>query len=246
MHGSVPDRLVPMDGARYAARMCSRYANSKAPEQIARLFRTVNPLFNLEPNWNIGPRQRAPIVRRHPQSGERHLDALEWGLAPHFTKDLKTARRPHNVRAETSATAPMFRNALAKRQALVPMDAFYEWQETDGVKQPHAASRRDGQPLVLAGIWESWRAPDGEILRTFGVITSAPNREMTAIHERMPVVLEPSEWPLWLGEIEGDHEGLMRAAPDRTLDIWPVDRAVGNIRGQGPQLLDRVQITPPM
>jgi hypothetical protein len=107
------------------------------------------------------------VVRRHPQTGERHLDVLRWGLLPHFTKDPEHARRPINARAETVTTSGMFRDAFAQRRCLVPASAFYEWRPVrGGPKQPYAIVRADGMPMAFAGLWEGWRGREGQIERT--------------------------------------------------------------------------------
>jgi len=133
---------------------------------------------------------------------------------PHLTKDLKAARKPINARAETVASSGMFRGALAARRCLVPADAFYEWRPMADGKQPYAIARRDGQPMAFAGLWEGWRAPDGEVLRTYTIITTAANATMAQLHERMPVILEPADWSTWLGEDAGDPTSLLRPAAD--------------------------------
>lgn len=217
--------------------MCGRYASFLPPDLIARLFGTKNPLPNLQATWNLAPTMQAPVVRRHPESGERHLDALTWGFVPSFTKDLKQARRPVNARAETVATSGMFRNALAKRRCLVPASAFYEWQAGPAGKQPYAIARADGAPLAFAGIWEGWRAPDGSILRTFAIITTTANAQMSTLHQRMPVILENPDWAAWLGEVEADPGSLLHSSPEGVLRLWPVDKRVGNIRNDDPDLL---------
>jgi putative SOS response-associated peptidase YedK len=176
-------------------------------------------LPNIAPNWNTAPTQASAVVRRHPDTGERRLDPLRWGLLPHFTKDLKAATRPINARAETVATSGMFRGALASRRCLVPADAFYEWKAMPDGKQPYAIARTDGAPLAFAGLWERWRSPEGETLRTFAIITTAANATMSAIHNRMPVILEAAE-------------GVVR--------MWPVSRAVNSVRNNGAALLDRI------
>ena len=217
--------------------MCGRYASFLPPDLIARLFGTKNPLPNLKPTWNMAPTMNAPVVRRHPETGERHLDVLTWGFVPGFTKSLKDARRPVNARAETAATSGMFRNAFAKRRCLVPAAAFYEWQAGPAGKIPYAVARVDGDPMAFAGLWEGWRAPDGDILRTFVIITTAANAQMAVLHERMPVILEQADWPGWLGEAEVDPATLLRALPEGVLRIWPVDKQIGNVRNDGPDLL---------
>ena len=139
------------------------------------------------------------MVRHHPGMGIRRLDALKWGLVPHFTKDLKEARKPINARAESVATSGMFRGAFAARRCIVPAGLFYEWQKVGTAKQPYAIARVDQSPLAFGGIWEGWRSPDGEVLRTFAIITTAANREMSELHDRMPLVLEETDWRLWVG-----------------------------------------------
>lgn len=223
--------------------MCGRFASVLPPEAMRSVFRTLNPLINHPPSWNVAPTQRAMAVRRHPESGERHLDLLQWGFIPFTTKDLKTARKPINARAETAAGSGMFRAALARRRCLIPVDAFYEWRDEPGGKQPYAVARRDGAPAALAGIWESWRAPDGEVIRSFAILTTAANATMAALHQRMPVVVEASDWPVWLGEADGAAAALLRTADDRVLDVWPVGRAVNSVRNDDATLLDRVERT---
>jgi putative SOS response-associated peptidase YedK len=217
--------------------MCGRYASFLPPDVIARLFGTKNPLPNLKPTWNMAPTMDGPVVRRHPETGERHLDALTWGFIPAFTKTLKEARRPVNARAETIGSSGMFRNAFAKRRCIVPAAAFYEWQAGPAGKTPYAIARADGDPLAFAGIWEGWRSPEGDILRTYAIVTTTANAQMSVLHERMPVILEASHWPLWLGEEAGDPASLLRPSAEGVLRLWPVDKRVGNVRNDGPDLL---------
>ena len=209
---------------------------------MRRVFRVLGEIPNVEPSWNIAPSQRAAVVRCHPETGERRLDLLTWGLVPGFTKDLKAARKPINARVETVATSGMFKGALAKRRAIVPADLFYGWRsQTDG-KQPFAIARVDVKPLAFAGVWEGWRSSEGEILRTFTILTTNASAEMRAVHDRMPLVLEPDAWPVWLGEKAGDLEPLMRPAPDGTLRLWPVSRDVNSPRHDRPDLVEPVEL----
>lgn len=220
--------------------MCGRYASFLPPDLIARLFGTKNPLPNLKPTWNMAPTMQAPVVRRHPDSGERHLDALTWGFVPAFTKILKEARRPVNARSETVATSGMFRSAFARRRCIVPAPAFYEWQAGPSGKTPYAIARADSDPMAFAGIWEGWRSPDGDILRTFAILTTPANAQMSVLHERMPVILQQPDWPVWLGEEAGDPMDLLRPVAEGVLRLWAVDKRVGNVRNDGPDLLEPV------
>lgn len=219
--------------------MCGRFASFQSPEALRRLFRTVNPVpEGVRPSWNLAPSQPAMAVRRHPETGERHLDLLIWGLVPHWTKDLKTARRPANARAETVSTSSMFRGAFASRRCLVPVDAWYEWQTTPRGKQPYAFARHDRGPIALAGLWEGWKAEGtGKVLRTFTLVTTTPNRVAAKIHDRMPVVVAPEKWPIWLGEQEGDASELLGPAPDDFVESWPVSPLLNKVANNDPALL---------
>jgi putative SOS response-associated peptidase YedK len=218
--------------------MCGRFSSTLSAEFIRRLFGTEGDPPNLGPSWNLAPSQDALVVRRHPETGARRLDALKWGLVPHFTKDLKQARKPINARAETVASSGMFARAFTARRCIVPAGLFYEWQTLGAVKQPYAIARADKAPLALGGIWEGWRSPDGEVVRTFAIITTSANREMSVLHPRMPLVLEPSGWRLWLGEETGDATDLLRPAPDGTLTAWPVSPRVNSPRNNDASLIE--------
>ena len=219
--------------------MCGRYASFLPAEALRALFHTVNPTPNWEPTWNMAPTRNAPVVRLHPETRARHLDLLRWGLVPHWAKDAKSVRQPINARAETVATAPMFRDALGRRRCLVPADVFYEWQATEHGKQPVAVAREDGQPMVFAGLWEGWRGPDGTVLRSFTIVTTNANTTLRPIHERMPVILEPADWPAWLGEVAADPAVLLRPS-EAALRAWLIGTAVNNVRNDSAALLQPV------
>ena len=219
--------------------MCGRYLLTTPPDEMRRIFATTNDTPNFEPTWNMAPTQDAPVVRLHPETRARHLDLLRWGLLPHWVRgDPKKVRQPINARAETVATAPMFRDAFVQRRCIVPIDGFYEWQALAGGKQPWAVARADGAVMALAGMWEGWRGPDGPV-RSFAVITTTAVDALGHLHERMPVVLEPEDWAAWLGESPGDPAALLRpsAAPLRT---WPVSARVNSVRNNGPELAEPV------
>ena len=217
--------------------MCGRFASQLPPELLRRAFAALGDIPNTPPSWNVAPTQAALVVRRHPETRERRLNALRWGLVPHFTKDLKACKRPINARSETIGSSSMFRGALAARRCLVPADAFYEWKAVPDGKQPYAIARTDGAPLAFAGLWEGWRDPAGEVLRTFTIATTAANDDMASLHARMPVILEHDDWPVWLGEEVGDFAALLRPAPAGTVRLWSVSRAVNSVRNNGPELL---------
>ncbi len=216
--------------------MCGRYAAFRSIEEIRRLFGTTNPPPTFAPTWNMAPTRAAPVVRRHPHTGARHLDLLRWGLIPHWITDLKSARSPINARSETAASTPMFRDPLAHRRCLVPIDAFYEWQTEGTTKHPFAIARADDTPLIAAGLWEGWHGTGAEIIRSFTILTTTACPSLAHLHERMPVLLEPIDAPAWLGETDADPLPLMRPSTAE-FRFWPVSQAVNNVRNDGPELL---------
>jgi putative SOS response-associated peptidase YedK len=234
--------LVPKLIGQHDVRMCGRYASYLPAEAIARMFHTLNPLPNVAPSWNVAPTQSAMVVRRHPETGERHLDLLQWGLLPSWTKELTKAQRPINARCETVATSGLFRGAFKARRCIVPADAFYEWKAVEGGKQPYAVARQDGQPMAFAGLWEGFRWRDETVTRSFTIMTTTPNAEMAELHNRMPVILEEADWPLWLGEVEGDRAAMLRPAEDGLLRTWPVDRRVGSPRNNYAALIEPLPV----
>jgi len=123
----------------------------------------------------------------------------------------------------------MFKDAFAQRRCLVPAPADYEWRNDPDGKTPFAVSRVDGEPVAFGGVWERWRSPEGEELQTFATITTEANRHLAEIQDRMPVIIERADWPLWFGETEGDPISLLRSARENVLRFWPVGKAVGNV-----------------
>lgn len=198
------------------------------------------------PSWNIGPTRRIDGVAE--LDGERVLDRYRWGLVPSWAKDLSFGSRTFNARSETAASKPSFRSAWKARRLLVPIDGFFEWDRSvPGKPQPHYFTRADGGPLVVAGLFEVWREPgqdpDSPGLKTATVLTTEAGPDMDGIHDRMPVVLEQGTFDLWLGAKADELEvlsDLCRPAPAGVLSHHPVDRKVGSVRNDGPELLDAV------
>jgi putative SOS response-associated peptidase YedK len=137
----------------------------------------------------------------------------------------------------------MFRAAFAQRRCLVPAPAYYEWRGDPDGKTPFAVARVDGDPVAFGGIWETWKSPDGELLQTFATITTDANRQLAAIQDRMPVIIEREDWPLGLGE--GDPGKLLRPLSENVLCVWPIGKAVGNVKNDGPDLLEPVTVAEP-
>jgi putative SOS response-associated peptidase YedK len=230
--------------------MCGRVALFTPPSRLAKLLDAqlaagIDPEGH--PSWNVGPLQRLFGVAE--VGGARTLDRYRWGLIPSWSKDPSIANRLFNARGETVAEKPSFRSAFAKRPCVIPVDGFYEWDHRSGhEKQPHYFVRADGEPLLLAGLYERWHDPnmpeDALALQTCTVITTSPSKDMDDLHDRMPVVLALSDVEIWLDvEVYGPDERmqLLRPAPPETLLHHGVDKAVGSVRNDGPELIEPVE-----
>jgi putative SOS response-associated peptidase YedK len=175
-----------------------------------------------DPHVGAGPGRPGRVIRLHPKTGHRHVDWLTWGLLPHGTTDPDNARRPIHARAETITDVPMFADAFRRRRAIVPATEYY--QRKHGPDEWFAITRRDWQPLAIAGLWEAYVRPNGDIERTYCIITVTANVTVAPIHDRMPLVLEPKDWPVWLGEVPGEPTSLLRPPADDVLVVRPVSR----------------------
>jgi putative SOS response-associated peptidase YedK len=204
--------------------MCGRFALTLPPEAVRSYFGSRDQP-NFPPRLDIRPTQPVAIVRL--EQGERHFALVRWGFIPGFVKDEKDFPLLINARAETAFEKPSFRNAIRRRRCLFIADAFYEWHKLDEKgrrKQPYVIRRPMLGPLALGGIWESWQSPNGSELETAAILTVSANATIAAIHDRMPVILDPAGFDAWLAAEtpRADIERLMRPLNDDALELVPV------------------------
>ena len=211
---------------------------------MARLFEAVpaNDLPDV-PNYNVCPTNAVHVITN--DDDQRRLSAMRWGFIPHWYKKPNDGPLLINARAETIADKPAFRSACRERRAVIVASGVYEWTRDVDVRLPWYISRTDSAPLAFAAIWQTWSAKDDDQeMRTAAIVTTGANSAMSAIHHRMPVILEPDDIPLWLGEQGNGAATLMRAAPEETLDWYRVDTAVNSNRAAGPELIEPLDETP--
>src|SRR5256714_2016739 len=222
--------------------MCGRFVQKTPLGDIRILFETMNPVPNAPARYNAAPTHDLAVVRYNPATKARSLDLLRWGLVPLWAKDPFFGARCINARSESITRTPAFRDAFERRRCLVPADAFYEWQKQGGKTQPYAIVPAEGELFAFAGLWERWRNPqDGSILRSFTIVTGAPNELCRPIHDRMPVILPPAAWPLWLGGEDAGPTQLLALLPPYPAELmraYPIGPAVGNVKNDEPRLLD--------
>jgi putative SOS response-associated peptidase YedK len=204
--------------------MCGRFALKSPPAKLIERF-GLDECADFAPRYNIPPGTDIPVIRRSPE-GKRVLHLLRWGLVPHWAKDPSIGNKLSNARGDSVAEKPSFRDAFRRRRCLIPADGFYEWKTEGKVKQPYFISLKSGEPLAMGGLWESWRRPDGEILRTACIITTGPNDVMEPIHDRMPVILRAESWQAWLEAPVEAIQPLVIPYDADAMQAWPVDRRV--------------------
>ena len=177
--------------------MCGRYFLTTPGEVLADLFET-GKAPEMAPRYNIAPTQAVPIVRAA-AGGAREMALVSWGLVPHWAKERAIGNKLINARGDTLAEKPSFRDAYKKRRCLLPADGYFEWKREGTVKQPYAFRAKDGRPLALAGLWSSWKDPaNGETLESCAIVTTSPNELAATVHDRMPVIVAPESFALWL------------------------------------------------
>lgn len=217
--------------------MCGRYVIMSSPEALRRLF-DYPEQPNFPPRYNIAPTQPVPVVIL--ENGARHFKLMRWGFLPSWVKDPAKFALVINARSETILEKPSFRNAIRRRRCLLPADGYYEWQASAMRKRPFFIRRRDGQPIGLAGVAETWTGPNGEEVDTVAVVTAAAPSEMTLLHERVPVTIEPKDFGRWLDSSTNDADSVMDllVAPPLGTFVWhEVSTAVNRVANDSADLI---------
>ncbi|MGE3408256.1 MAG: SOS response-associated peptidase [Pirellulales bacterium] len=217
--------------------MCGRFTLRTNPHEFAGILDVLGNLSDdFGPRYNVAPTQVVLCVR---DSDQREFFQAKWGLIPSWSKDAKIGSSCINARSETVDTKPAFRSAFKKRRCLVLADGFYEWRKSD--KQPYYISLKSG-PTLFAGLWERWKSPDGPV-ESCTICTTEANEFMSALHDRMPVILPRSFVDHWLDPNVNDPaelKPLLAQYPSEDMQAWPVSKSVGNVRNQGPSLVEPV------
>lgn len=227
--------------------MCGRYGRRADKQRIAEWMQTHSTnVFDetyLAPSYNVAPTDSQPIVRLD-RDGQRELTLMRWGLVPYWAKDSKIGFSTINAKSETVTTSPAFRESMKRRRCLVPAEWFYEWAKIDAkTKQPYAIGLSDGSLFAFAGLWETWKdKASSQMLMTYTILTTDPNELTEPIHDRMPVILPPKDYQRWLEPGDPSHLpiDLLRPYPAEEMKAWKVGSAVGNVRNNGPGLIEPI------
>lgn len=196
----------------------------------------------LAPSYNIAPTQQIAAVRSVDHDG-RELVMFRWGLVPAWADDLSIGNRMINARAESVAEKPAFRNAFKKRRCLVLADGFYEWQKAGKAKQPYFIHLKGRRPFCFAGLWERWSKGEKPV-ETCTILTTDANKLMAPLHDRMPVIIAPKDYDLWLDAAVQEPERLqplLQPYPDSEMEAYPVSTLVNSPKNNSPQCVDPLQ-----
>jgi putative SOS response-associated peptidase YedK len=226
--------------------MCGRYALAVSKEDVEAEFSMIRIEW-FPPRYNIAPTQPILVVRA--ERGQRRPALVRWGLIPSWTKDLSAMPLLFNARSETAAEKPAFRGAFRHRRCLIPATGFYEWQKgASGQKQPFYLQPAKGGVIAFAGLWDEWADDKGNVIDTATILTTSANRELAPIHERMPVVVQPDQYDLWLGLDPRRGEGaaqLLLPPPDGTFEAIPVGSAVNSFQNDNASIQLRAVVDAP-
>ncbi|MDB5616277.1 SOS response-associated peptidase [Tardiphaga sp.] len=217
--------------------MCGRFVITSAPEALRQVFAYIEQP-NFLARYNVAPTQPVPVVIV--ENGARHFRLMRWGLLPSWVKDPRQFTLLINARAETVQEKPAFRNAIRRRRCLIPADGYYEWQNSDGGKQPYFIHPRGGGPIGFAGLSETWVGPNGEELDTVAIITAAASTGMSVLHHRVPVTIAPEDFAQWLdcsADNASDVMTMLCAPGDGAFSWHPVSSAVNKAGNDDAQLI---------
>ena len=207
--------------------MCGRYSLVCISDICGR-FRVIDPSIGFRSHFNIAPGSTNPVITMH----ERVESVMmQWGLVPHWAKDIKTTHRPVNARAESLAEKPMFRGLLASKRCLVPASGFFEWKQERSHKIPFYVHLRDEPVFAFAGLYDTWSNPAGTTLFTYTIITTTPNALMAPVHDRMPVIVQPEDEKRWIspGQLSADDlHRIFLPYPVEKMEIYPVSDRVNS------------------
>jgi putative SOS response-associated peptidase YedK len=218
--------------------MCGRYTLRTPVERLAEEFGFEGSSVEIPANYNVAPTQSVATVLE--EDGQRRLEVLRWGLIPPWADDPQIGSRMINARSETASEKPSFRRAFRERRCLILADGFYEWQRTNGAKQPFYIHMQDGRPFAFAGLWESWdKGEEGEV-RTCAILTTEANAVVGEVHERMPVIVAPDAYDVWLDSASERDElvGLLGPYPEDEMEAYPVSRFVNSPSNNDPRCVE--------
>ncbi len=225
--------------------MCGRYTLTVEKDELAERFGLLNVIPDYRPRYNAAPGQYLPVITAE-EGQPPGLVMMKWGLVPFWAKEVSIGNRMINARLETLAEKPAFRRSLYRRRCLVPADSYFEWQKLNRGKQPMRIVSPRSELFALAGLWDEWHNPEGEILRTFTIITINPVAAVASIHDRMPLILRREQEKYWMNGFNSQDKNeaglfLSRIEPMDALQAYAVSSRVNSPQNDDPELIEPLE-----
>jgi putative SOS response-associated peptidase YedK len=227
--------------------VCNRYRLTHSKQYLSERFEAEASDEELEdrPRYNIAPTQQVLIVRKEHGEKVRQLTTMRWGLIPSWAKDGSIGTRTLNARSETVTTTPAFRESIRRKRCLIPADGFYEWQKIGSVKQPYCFEVGEGDVFALAGLWDEWTSPDGEIIESCTILTTEPNTLVSDLHNRMPVIVPREKYEVWLDPDVTDFaviRDILQPYEPTQMRRYPVSTKLNNSKRDDAESAERITI----
>jgi putative SOS response-associated peptidase YedK len=225
--------------------MCGRYRLSRRKQVVEEYFDSAPMEDDWNPRYNIAPTQNVPIIRQNPKEPVREMSFVRWGLIPSWARDSSVAAKMINARSETASMKPAFRDALKCHRCLIPADAFYEWQRIGKSKQPYCFEVNEGELFAFAGIWDQWKNASGHSVETCSILTTTPNAVTAVVHDRMPVILDPDSYDLWLDpgmKDVGLVSELLKPCNAKIMRSYPVSTRVNQVINDDAECSTQVEL----
>jgi putative SOS response-associated peptidase YedK len=226
--------------------MCGRYRLSRRKQLVEEYFDTASDEPEWSPRYNIAPTQPVLVIRQNPKEPRRELSLMRWELISSWAKDSSISAQMINARSETAATKPAFRDPLTSRRCLIPADGFYEWQRRGKTKQPYCFEVNRGKLFAFAGLWDRWKDPSGQWIKSCSILTTTPNAVTSAIHDRMPVILDRADYDLWLDpgmtNVEAVSE-MLKPYDARIMRCYPVGTRVNHVANDDAERSTPIELT---
>jgi putative SOS response-associated peptidase YedK len=225
--------------------VCGRYRLSRRKQILEEQFSAVSGEYEWTPRYNIAPTQPVPIIRQNPKESIREMSLVRWGLIPSWSKDSSGAAKMINARSETAHTLPAFRDAMKSRRCLIPADGFYEWQKKGKIKQPYCFEVNGAELFAFAGVWDRWKDPSGQWVKSCSILTTSANAITSPVHDRMPVILDPNGYDLWLDPGMNNVRivsELLKPHDARMMRCYPVSDRINRVANDDPECSRPVEL----
>lgn len=216
--------------------MCGRYSLTLTSKQLEDIFKREFNNSNYNPIYNVPPSQYMPVIANNRKD---IIQMFRWGLIPYWAKDISISNKLINARAETISEKPSFKNSFKSKRCVIPSDGYFEWKKEDKLKQPYRIIRKDRNIILFAGIWDSWKDNNGNIVNSFSIITREANKTLYHIHERMPVTIDLEQIEDWLFN-DKIKEKFLENSKDEIFDYYKVSNLVNSPTNNSSSIIELV------